>query len=75
MVAREWKIYGDEEVKFKKGRNEVDRTVAGNNTSKAAIWEVENMVELRGSYTVPIPYHGYILWDLRWFCRVDRGYR
>jgi hypothetical protein len=32
-VARDWNIYEEGEVKFKKGRNEVDRTVAGRMTS------------------------------------------
>jgi hypothetical protein len=46
-VARDWNIYGEGEVKFKKGRNEVDRTVAGRMTSDVTRQKIFTIVDCK----------------------------
>lgn len=43
-VESEWKMYGDGEVKFRKGRKEVDCAIEGRNTSKTVRGGIENIL-------------------------------
>lgn len=52
-VARDWNIYGEGEVKFKKGRNEVDRTIAGKTTSDVARQKILTIVDYKAIEATP----------------------